>query len=81
MSIQNAITFIEAYQNDDQLRDYLGQLNSPRKVRSFLDEIEMNFYDEELEEAYNLLVVKCRDESEHNLLSQIKWSYIQLITD
>lgn len=80
MSIQNAIKFITAYQNDAQLRSYLTNLESPIEVRDFLSEIDMQFYDEELEEAYNLLLVKCADEAEHNLLSQLKISYIELIT-
>jgi hypothetical protein len=81
MSIQNAITFVDAYQNDGQLRSYLGMLNSPQKVRSFLEEIDMGFYDEELEEAYNLLLLRCADEADHNILSQVKVSYIELITE
>lgn len=80
MSIQNAINFINAYQNDKQLRDYLVCLNSPEEVREFLEEIDMQFYDEELEEAYNTLLLKCADEGEHNMLSQVKISYIELIT-
>jgi hypothetical protein len=79
MSIQNAINFVNAYQNDEKLRSYLGLLDSPQKVRNFLSEIDMGFFDEELEEAYNLLVTKCADEADHNQLSQVKWSYIQLI--
>lgn len=81
MAIQNAINFINAYQNDKQLRQYLMSLSSPSAVRTFLTEIDMEFYDEELEEAYNLMVVKCRDEEEHNILTQIKSSYIELITE
>ena len=81
MSIQNAIKFIEAYQTDSQLRKYLASLDSPREVRKILSEIGMDFYDEELEEAYNSLVIKCADEEEHNMLTQIKLSYIELITE
>jgi predicted ribosomally synthesized peptide with nif11-like leader len=80
MSIQNAMDFIKAYEADEQLRKYLGMLASPDDVRGFLDELGMDFYDEELEEAYNLMVVKCRDEADHNILTQIKISYIELIT-
>lgn len=81
MSIQNAITFVDAYQNDEQLRSYLGMLKSPQKVRSFLEEMDMGFYDEELEEAYNLLLLRCADEADHNVLTQVKVSYIELITE
>jgi hypothetical protein len=81
MSIQNAINFIEAYQNDEKLRSYLGLLNSPEKVRSFLNEIGMDFFDEEMEEAFNLLLLRCIDEADHNILSQIKLSYIELISE
>lgn len=81
MSIQNAINFIEAYQNDKQLRSYLGMLHSPEKVRSFLNEIDMDFFDEEMEEACNLLLLRCADEADHNILSQIKLSYIELISE
>lgn len=80
MSIQNAINFIQAYQNDSQLRRYLVHLDTPKAVRKFLAEIDMEFYDEELEEAYNTLLLKCADEGEHNLLTQVKISYIELIT-
>lgn len=80
MSIQNAIKFIDAYQKDSQLRRYLVNLDSPNNVRKFLAEIDMEFYDEELEEACNLLLLKCADEGEHNLLTQVKISYIELIT-
>lgn len=79
MSIQNAINFIQAYKADQQLRGYLGMLNSPEKVRIFLNEINMDFYDEEMEEACNLLLLSCIDEADHNLLLQIKISYIELI--
>ncbi len=81
MSIQNAITFVDAYQNDEQLRSYLGMLKSPQKVRNFLEELDMGFYDEELEEAYNLLLLRCADEADHNILTQVKVSYIELITE
>jgi hypothetical protein len=81
MSIQNAITFFDAYRDDEQLRKYLGQLDSPNKVRDFLEEIDMAFYDEELEEAYNLLLLRCADEADHNILTQVKVSYIELITE
>ncbi|MFA9388925.1 MAG: hypothetical protein ACERKD_03910 [Prolixibacteraceae bacterium] len=81
MSIQKASNFITAYKKDSQLRRYLVGLDSPRKVREFLAEIDMDFYDEELEEAYNLLVMKCADEGDHNVLSQVKLSYIELITE
>jgi hypothetical protein len=81
MSIQNAINFFDAYRDDNQLRDYLGILGSPQKVRDFLKEIDMIFYDEEMEEAYNLLLINCTDEADHNLLTQVKLSYIELITE
>jgi hypothetical protein len=80
MSIQHAINFFDAYRDDEQLRSYLGMLGSPQSVRDFLEEIDMSFYDEELEEAYNLLLLNCTDEADHNLLSQVKLSYIELIT-
>jgi hypothetical protein len=81
MSIQHAINFFDAYRDDEQLRNYLGILDSPQRVRSFLKEIDMSFYDEELEEAYNLLLLNCADEADHNVLSQVKLSYIELITE
>ena len=81
MSIQNAINFFEAYTDDEKLRTYLGMLKSPQKVRSFLEEMDMGFYDEELEEAYNLLLLRCNDEADHNVLTQVKVSYIELITE
>lgn len=80
MSIQNAIDFTQIYQNEIKLRDYLGSLDSAEKVRGFLKELELEFTDEEFEEAINLQVVKCKDETEHNLLEQVKMSYIMLIT-
>jgi len=46
-----------------------------------LKEIDMDFYDEELEEAYNLLLLRCSDEADHNVLSQVKLSYIELIAE
>lgn len=81
MSIQNAINFFDAYTDDDRLRMYLGLLDSPEQVRNFLKEIDMDFYDEELEEAYNLLLLRCSDEADHNVLSQVKLSYIELIAE
>ena len=81
MSIQNAIEFIAAYEHDESLRHYLGILDTPDQRRAFLDEIDMQFYDEELEEACNLLLLRCADEADHNVLNQIKLSYIELITN
>ncbi len=81
MSIQRAIKFFNVYLEDEQLRYFLGSLKSPAKVRSFLEEIDLGFYDEELEEAYNLLLMNCADEADHNVLSQVKLSYIELITE
>jgi hypothetical protein len=81
MSIQHAINFFDAYREDEQLRSYLGMLSSPQLVRSFLKEIDMSFYDEELEEAYNLLLLNCADEADHNLFTQVKISYIELINE
>ena len=80
MSIQHAINFFDAYTDDEKLRTYLGMLKSPDKVRNFLKEIDMDFFDEELEEAYNLLLLRCNDEADHNVLSQVKVSYIELIS-
>ena len=79
MSIQNAIRFTEVYQNESKLRDYLGGLNSPDEVRNFLKELDLEFTDEEFEEAYNLQLVKCKDEREHSILNQVKLSYILMI--
>jgi CRISPR/Cas system-associated protein Cas5 (RAMP superfamily) len=81
MSIQNAIQFITAYEHDESLRRYLGILETPDQRRAFLGELDMDFYDEEFEEAYNLLLVKCADEADHNVLSQVRLSYIELITE
>jgi len=80
MSIQHAINFFDAYTDDEKLRMYLGHLDTPEQVRNCLNEIDMDFYDEELEEAYNLLLLKCADEAHHNVLWQVKLSYIELIT-
>jgi hypothetical protein len=60
---------------------YLGLLDTPEQVRNFLKEIDMDFYDEEIEEAYNLLLLNCTDEADHNVLSQVKISYIELISE
>jgi hypothetical protein len=81
MSIQNAIDFIAAYEHDERLRRYLGILETPDLRRAFLEEIDMQFYDEELEEACNLLLLRCADEADHNILNQIKLSYIELISE
>jgi hypothetical protein len=81
MSIQNAIEFIAAYEHDESLRRYLGILETPDQRRAFLEEIDMQFYDEELEEACNLLLLRCADEADHNILNQIKLSYIELISE
>ena len=80
MSIKNANVFISIYKKEKKLRDYLGSLQSVAKVRSFLKDLELEFTDEEFEEAYNILSVKCKDETEHNILTQVKRSYIMLIT-
>lgn len=80
MAIQNAIDFFKIYQNEKKLRNYLSSLDSANKVRNFIDELELPFTDEEFEEAYNLQVAKCKDEAEHNLLIQIRQSYILLIS-
>lgn len=79
MSIQNAIDFTEIFQNEDQLRAYLSGLASADEVRAYLKELDLEFTDEEFEEAYNLQVVKCKDEGHHNILSQVKLSYIMMI--
>lgn len=79
MSIQNAIQFIGAYERDESLRRYLGLLPTPDERRTFLAEIDMPFYDEEFEEACNLLLLRCGNEAEHNVLLQLKISYIELI--
>ena len=81
MSIQNAIEFIAAYEHDERLRHYLGVLETPDQRRAFLEEIDMQFYDEELEEACNILMLRCADEADHNRLTQIKISYIELISE
>jgi hypothetical protein len=80
MSIQNAIEFIAAYEHDESLRHYMAILETPEQRRALLEEIDMQFFDEELEEACNLLLLRCADEADHNRLSQIKISYIELIS-
>lgn len=80
MSIQNAIDFFEIYQKEKKLRNYLGSLNSAKEVRDFIAELELPFTDEEFEEAYNLQILRCKDEADHNLLIQIKQSYILSIS-
>lgn len=79
MSIQNAIDFTEIFQNEDQLREYLSSLSSAEEVRAYLKELDLEFTDEEFEEAYNLQLLKCRDERDHSILNQIKLSYILMI--
>jgi hypothetical protein len=79
MSIQNAIQFIKAYRHDEKLRHYLGILKTPGERRAFISEIDMPFYDEEFEEACNLLLLRCSDEADHNVLLQLKISYIELM--
>lgn len=79
MSIQNAITFTDIYKNEEKLRKYLGSL-SASEVRAYLKELELEFTDEEFEEAHNLQILKCKDEVDHAILNQIKMSYIMLIT-
>lgn len=79
MSISNAQRFIHIYQNEKKLRLYLMELETPSEVRSFLKELELDFTDEEFEEAYNLNIVKCRNEQEHSMLTQVKMSYVTLI--
>lgn len=81
MSIQRAINFFDAYRDDQQLRSYLNILNSPDRVKSFLNEIDMSFSINELEDAYNLLLMNCSDEADHNLLTQIKLSYLELTAE
>jgi hypothetical protein len=81
MSIQNAINFTEIYQNEEKLRSYLSSLSSPEEVRSYLKELDLEFTDEEFEEGYNLQVGKCKDEVHHNILSQVKLSYIYLVRE
>ncbi len=80
MSIQNAMDFIEIYKKEKKLRDYLGSLTKADEVRGFIAELEIPFTDEEFEEAYNLSIVKCRDEVDHAILNQVKQSYILLIS-
>ena len=79
MSIQNAIYFTKIYQAEKEFRQYLGSLHSALKVRAFLKELDLEFTDEEFEDAYYLQVVKCKDEVEHNILNQLKQAYIMLV--
>ena len=80
MSIQNAIRFTEIYKQEAKLRDYLGNLGSSGEVRSFLKELDLEFTDEEFDEAYNVQLLKCKDEREHSILDQVKFSYILMIS-
>ncbi|MDA3927857.1 MAG: Nif11-like leader peptide family natural product precursor [Prolixibacteraceae bacterium] len=80
MSIQNAISFVDIFKNEEKLRNYLMSLNSSDEVRAYLKELGLEFTDEEFEEAYNLLLLRCRDEADHSVLNQVKMSYIVLVT-
>ncbi len=80
MSIQNAIYFTEIYKAEDKLRQYLAGLGSADEVRAYLKELDLEFTDEEFEEAFNLQVVKCADEVDHNILKQVKQAYVMLVT-
>lgn len=80
MSIQNAIVFTDIYKEEEKLRTYLNGLKTSEEVRNYLKELDLDFTDEEFEEAYNLQVVKCRDEADHSILNQIKMSYIVLVS-
>jgi len=79
MSVNNAKRFIHIYQNEEKLRQYLMKLETPGEVRELLNELDLTFTDEEFEEAYNLGIVKCQNERQHNLLTQVKLSYVSLI--
>lgn len=80
MTIINAKRYIQIYQNEEKFRLYLMNMKTPDEVRSFLKVLELDFTDEEFQEAYTLSVAKCQSERAHNLLTEVKHCYISLIT-
>jgi len=76
MSIGNAIQFIRKVQSDSSFRNEIYDL-SGEDIPRWLAEREMDFSDDEYEEGYNYLHVRCQDEYEAQELKQLRqWYYL-----
>lgn len=76
MSIGNAIHFIHKVQSDSAFRNEIYDL-SGEDIPRWLAEHQMAFSDDEYEESYNYLHVRCQDEYEAQELKQLRqWYYL-----
>lgn len=76
MSIQNAMDFIKKVDNDSAFRKSFYKVKGVDGFNEFLEQNDLVFNEGELEEAKNLLHVKCQFEEEadrlFNVLNLIK---------
>lgn len=60
MSIQSAKLFLQGLQFDANFRKDLNKARTFKDFESVLEEYDLSFSKEELEESYNMLLVKCQ---------------------
>ncbi len=68
MSIGNAKKFIHLIQTDEKFRKDLYKVADIPGFYEFIKEKDLDFTDDEFEEAHNNLIVECQFEEQHDRL-------------
>ena len=76
MSLQNAITFISDVDSDNELRKSCYTCKSLPELIEMLTMQKMGFTVDEIEDAFNVLLLKCQTYEQAGRVNEVKaWFY------
>jgi len=76
MSLQNAINFISRVDSDGDFRKSLYTAKTLTELTDILSKQEMGFSLEEIEDAFNVLLLKCQTYEQAGRVNEVKaWFY------
>ena len=72
MSLQNAINFISKVDSDEDFRKSCYKTKSQEELLAYLKELEMGFTPDEIEDAFNVLELKCQTYEQAGRVKEVK---------
>ncbi len=71
MSVQNAKNLIKKVQTDDAFRKEMYLVKGVEGFNKFIAEKDLTFDENEFEDAYNMMVLQCQLEKDHDELENV----------
>lgn len=75
MSIQKAIDFISKVDSDKEFRHSCYKYKTQLELLEFVKDIDMGFTPDEIEDAFNLLELKCQTYEQAGRVKEVKAWY------